>query len=68
MPGDGSPLSDEGDLSHLAEDIKNVFKKHGFEDPAFGVAFTLPEDRKKVSWVTGVPPARASSFSRARQS
>lgn len=54
MSSGGSPLSIEGDLTPLARDIEEVFEKHGFEDPAFGVAFTLPKDRKKVSWVTNV--------------
>jgi hypothetical protein len=50
-----SEFSDEGDLTGLAEDIEAAFEKHGFSNPAFGVAFTLPDDRRKVHWVTNVP-------------
>lgn len=46
--------SDQGDLTDLADDIKAVFEKHGLEKPAFGVAFTLPDDRRNVHWVTNV--------------
>jgi hypothetical protein len=49
-----SKLSDKGDLTGLAEDIEAVFEKHGFSDPALGVAFTLPENRRHVHWVTNV--------------
>lgn len=47
--------SDKGDLTKLAEDIEEVFEEHGFEDPAMGIAFTLPENRRKAHWVTNVP-------------
>jgi hypothetical protein len=50
-----SKLSDKGDLTGLAEDIEAVFEKHGLSDPAFGVAFTLPDNRRKAHWVTNVP-------------
>jgi len=46
--------SDAGDLSGLAQDLKDVFEEHGFKDPALAVAFTLPEDRQKAHWVTNV--------------
>ena len=50
-----SKRSDKGDLTGLAEDIEAVFEKHGFSEPALGVAFTLPENRRKAHWVTNVP-------------
>lgn len=46
--------SDKGDLTRLAEDPEAVFEHHGFENPAMAVAFTLPEDRRNVHWVTNV--------------
>jgi len=46
--------SDRGDLTGLADDIKEVFEEHGLEEPALAVAFTLAEDRRNVHWVTNV--------------
>jgi hypothetical protein len=49
-----SKLSDKGDLTGLAEDLEAVFEEHRFSDVALGVAFTLPENRRKAHWVTNV--------------
>lgn len=47
-------LSDKGDLTDLAMDLEAVFEEHGFDKPALAVAFTLPENRRRVHWVTNV--------------
>jgi len=49
-----SKTSDKGDLTELAKDIEQVFRDHGFEEPAFAVSFNLPEDRRNVHWVTNM--------------
>jgi membrane-bound lytic murein transglycosylase MltF len=48
------PTSDKGDLTGLADDIKEVFEEHDLEEPALAVAFTLAEDRRNVHWVTNL--------------
>ena len=51
---DKKKFSAVGDLSGLSNDIKKVFEKHGFNDPALGIAFTLPENRQMIHFVTNV--------------
>lgn len=46
--------SSVGDLTKLATELEEVFKRHLKGKPAMAVAFTLPPDYKEVHWVTNV--------------
>ena len=42
------------DLTNLTKDIAKVFEAYGLPKPALAIAFTIPDDRKEVHWVTNV--------------
>ncbi len=63
MTDDGTTgLSDEGDLTPLAKDIKEVFQKHGYPDPALVVMFVTRDDPHSAHWVTNLPDEDAKAI------
>lgn len=47
-------ISAVGDLTQLAKDIEEVFKKHFGGRPGLAIAFTLPPAYKNCHWVTNL--------------
>ena len=58
MPDRNKQHSDAGDLTHLANDIEDVFEEHFGERAAIAVAFSLEHDLQQVHWVTNVSRTR----------
>lgn len=46
--------SNIGDLTKLATELEEVFKRYFRGKPAMAIAFTLPPDYKEVHWVTNI--------------
>ncbi len=47
-------VSSVGDLTNLAKELEEVFKRHFPGKPAMAIAFTLAPDYDVTHWVTNV--------------